>query len=136
MFLMLHSINWPNFIVWLSLLLEIIGNRCIRFVCLSGCDVIKIGIYLIFLIKPSCYITKKSRQKLKYLENKNSFLGEMKSIFHHIKRGFSCQKMSQTWSVPLRKYNKEKSLNVKFRNENIPTLPKVILPFNPCSLVQ
>ena len=35
MFLMLHSINWPNFIVWLPLLLNII----------------KFEIYLIFLIK-------------------------------------------------------------------------------------
>ena len=26
MFLMLYSINWPNFIVWLPLLLEILGN--------------------------------------------------------------------------------------------------------------
>ena len=31
-FLMLHSINWPNFIVWLSLLLEILGNVCITIV--------------------------------------------------------------------------------------------------------
>ena len=30
MFLMLHSINWPNFIVWLSLLLEILSNICIN----------------------------------------------------------------------------------------------------------
>ena len=29
MFLMLHSIIWPNFIVWLPLLLEILGNMCI-----------------------------------------------------------------------------------------------------------
>ena len=29
MFLMLHSINWPNFVVWLPLLLEILGNMCI-----------------------------------------------------------------------------------------------------------
>ena len=28
-FLMLHSINSPNFIVWLLLLLEILGNICI-----------------------------------------------------------------------------------------------------------
>ena len=28
---------------------------------------------------------KKSRQKLQYLENKKSFLGELKSIFHHFK---------------------------------------------------
>ena len=28
-FLMLYSVNWPNFIVWLPLLLEILGNMCI-----------------------------------------------------------------------------------------------------------
>ena len=28
---------------------------------------------------------KKSRQKLKYLENEKSFRGETKSIFHHFK---------------------------------------------------
>ena len=32
-FLMLYSINWKNFIVWLSLLLEILGNICITIVC-------------------------------------------------------------------------------------------------------
>ena len=29
MFLALYSINWSNFIEWLSLLLEILGNKCI-----------------------------------------------------------------------------------------------------------
>ena len=28
MFLKLYSINWPNFIVWLPVLLEILGNMC------------------------------------------------------------------------------------------------------------
>ena len=28
-FIILHCINWPNFIVWLSLLLEILGNMFI-----------------------------------------------------------------------------------------------------------
>ena len=82
-FLMFHSINWPSFIVWLPLLLEILGNMCITFVCYPGCDVIKYEINLIFLIKPFWYITKQSRQKLKYLENGKSFWGEIKSIFHH-----------------------------------------------------
>ena len=41
-------------------------------------------------------MTKKSRQKLKYLENKKSFWGEIKSIFH-FQRDFNCQKLSQTW---------------------------------------
>ena len=33
MFLMLHSINCPNYIVSLPLLLEILGNMCITIVC-------------------------------------------------------------------------------------------------------
>ena len=33
MFLMLYSINWPNFIDWLPLLLDILGNMCIAIVC-------------------------------------------------------------------------------------------------------
>ena len=32
MFLMLHCINWPNFIAWLPLLLDILGNICITIV--------------------------------------------------------------------------------------------------------
>ena len=32
-FLMLYSVNWPNFIVWLPLLLEILGNICVAIVC-------------------------------------------------------------------------------------------------------
>ena len=69
MFLMLHSINWPNFIVW----------------C---CDVIKFEINSTFLIKPFRYMTKKSRQKLKHLENEKNFWGEMKRIFHYFQRAF------------------------------------------------
>ena len=65
---MLHPINWPNFIVWLSLLLKILGN-----ICKPDCDVIKFEINLIFLTKPFCYMTQKSRQKLKYLEKEKSF---------------------------------------------------------------
>ena len=71
-FLMLYSINWPN-CVWLRLLLEILGNMCIAIACLPGCDVMNFEINLIFLIKPFLYMTKKSTQKLKYLENEKSF---------------------------------------------------------------
>ena len=42
MFLMLYSMNWPNFIVWLPLLLEILGNMRITIVCSPVCDVIKL----------------------------------------------------------------------------------------------
>ena len=33
MFLMPYSVNWPSFIVWLPLLLEILANICIAMVC-------------------------------------------------------------------------------------------------------
>ena len=97
MFHVLHSINSPNFIVWLPLLLEILGNMYITIVSLPGCDVVKVETNLIFLNKPFCYMTKKSRQKFRYLENKKSFWCEIKSIFHHLLRAFSCQELSQTW---------------------------------------
>ena len=38
----------------------------------------------LFFLNESFFLhDQKSRQKLKYLENKKSFQGEMKSIFHH-----------------------------------------------------
>ena len=80
---MLYSINWPNFMAWLPLLFEILGNMCIAIVCYPGCDVMDFEINLIILIKPFFYMRKKSRQKLRYLENEKSFFGEIKSIFHH-----------------------------------------------------
>ena len=90
------SINSPNLIDWLSLLLEILGNMCIATVCFPGFDIIKFEINLTFLIRLLVKMTKKSRQKFKYLENEKSFQGEIKSIFYHFKRTFSCQKLSQT----------------------------------------
>ena len=51
-FLLLCSINWPNFIVWLPLLCEILDNMSIANVCIAGCDVINFEVNLIFLIKP------------------------------------------------------------------------------------
>ena len=72
MFVVLHFINWPRFIVRLLLLLEM-GNMYIIIVCAPCFDVIKFEINLIFLIKPFRYMTKKSRQKLKYLDNEKTF---------------------------------------------------------------
>ena len=75
-FLMLYSITWPNFIVWLHLLLEILGNMCIEIICCTICDVINFEINHRYLIKPFFYITKitkNSGQKCKYLKNEKSF---------------------------------------------------------------
>ena len=44
-----------------------------------------------FLIKSFWYMTKKSREKPKYLENGKSFWGKIKRIFPHFK-GFSVAK--------------------------------------------
>ena len=43
----------------------------------------KFEINLIFLMKRFRYMTKKSRKKIKYLENKKSFWRQIKSIFHN-----------------------------------------------------
>ena len=51
--------------------------------CFPGCDVINFEINLIFLIKPSFYMTKTSRQKFEYLENEKSFYSKMKSVFYY-----------------------------------------------------
>ena len=51
-FLLLYSINWPNFIVWLPLLCEILGNTCIAIVCKPGRDVMNFEVTLILRIKP------------------------------------------------------------------------------------
>ena len=93
---MLYSVKWQNFIAWLPLLLEVLGNMSIAIICFPGCDVINFEINIIFLIKPVFYLTRKSRQKFKYLENKKSFYVEIKSIFHHFKRAFCSQNLSQT----------------------------------------
>ena len=49
-------------------------------------------INLIFLLRLFFYVTKKSRQKFKYLENEKSLKREIKTIFHHF-NGFSVAKI-------------------------------------------
>ena len=60
---MFYSSNWPNFIVWLPILLEILGNMRIVINCCPVFDVINFEINQSFLIKPFFYMTKKSGQK-------------------------------------------------------------------------
>ena len=51
---------------------EILGNICIAIICFPGCDVVNFEINLIFLIKIFFYMTKKSKQKFKYLKKEKS----------------------------------------------------------------
>ena len=81
-FLMLYSINWPKF-----------------FVCFSYFSRHQLVLLLFFLINSFCYMTKKSRQKFRYLENKKNFWSEMKSRFE---RAFNCQNLYQTGECVLK----------------------------------
>ena len=63
----------------------------------------KLKINLIFLIEPFRYMTKKSRQKLKYLENEKSFWSKIKRFFIIFKR-FSVAKIHIKPKSALLKY--------------------------------
>ena len=86
----------------------------------------KFEINFIFLIKLFCCMTEKSREKLKYLENKISFWRRIESIFHHFYRTSSCQILYQTWEC-LFKFN----LN---SDEEIITGTKTLNMNGPCSI--
>ena len=64
-FSIFHSIDWPNSIALLPLLLEILDNKVIVIIRSLVCDVINFEIKLSFLIKLFFNITKKSGQKCK-----------------------------------------------------------------------
>ena len=71
MFLCLYSIKWPNFTVWLPLLLEILGNA--EIFCFPCCDLINFKTNLSFLIKPFSYKTKKVNKNLNIFRTKRAF---------------------------------------------------------------
>ena len=62
--LLLYSINWPNSIVWLPLLREILGNMCIAVVSYPGCDVIYSVINFTFVIKLFFLQDQKGKTKI------------------------------------------------------------------------
>ena len=69
-FLMLYSINWPNFILWLPLLLEILKNLCIAVIYCPVSDIMNFEVNHSFLIKPFLHVINNSEQK--YLKNEKS----------------------------------------------------------------
>ena len=73
MFLTLYSINGPNFIAWLPLLLEILSNMGIAFVCYPGCDIMDFEINIIFLIEPFFLHDQKVMTKINILRTKRAF---------------------------------------------------------------
>ena len=63
-FIMLYSMNWPNFIAWLPLFLKISGNMYIAIFYFPVCDVINFENNFSFLTKPLPYMTKKVKAKI------------------------------------------------------------------------
>ena len=74
-FLLLHSISYPNFIVWLHLLLEISDKMFIVIICYSVGVFINFEIYLSFLINTKRISTwsKNQNENLQFLKSENSF---------------------------------------------------------------
>ena len=67
------SVLLTNQISYPDCLLEILVNMCTTILFFPGRDLISFEINIAFLIKPSFYMTKKLKQKLKYLEKEQSF---------------------------------------------------------------
>ena len=78
MFFMLYSINLANFIAWLFLLLEMLGNICIAIVFYPGCDVLDFDLsnQTIFSTRP-----KSEDKNLNILTNKRAFKVKRKAFF-------------------------------------------------------
>ena len=81
---LLYSINWPIFIDWLPLLLEILGNICIVIICYPVCDIINLETKLSFLIKLFSGMTKKS------FETKSMKLRAFFIIFKGLSLAINC----------------------------------------------
>ena len=86
-FLMLYSIKRPNFIAWLPLPREILGNMFIAVVSFPGCDITNFEVNFIFLIKLFFLHDQKLKRK----------------IWVSWERTFNCQNLSQTWECVLQK---------------------------------
>ena len=84
MFLVLCCINWPNFIVWLPFLFEILCNMCIVIISFPVYHTMNFEDNLSFLIKLSFYMTcYMSFYKNLITFRRKTFEGEIKSSFHH-----------------------------------------------------
>ena len=96
-FPMLYFINWPNFIVWLHVFLEILGNMCTAIVCFPGFDVMNAEFNLIFLIKSFFLHVQKVTTKFLMSWERKELIWWNKKHFSSILKGFQLLKTYQTW---------------------------------------
>ena len=70
MYIYVHYILYMCIYIYLHIYIYIYMHV---YICCKVCEVKSAEINLLFLIKPVFYLTKKSRQKFKYLKNEKSF---------------------------------------------------------------
>ena len=86
-FLLLYSSNWPNFVVWLPLILEIMHNvYCNCLLARLWCYKFWNELYLSNQAVSPVWL--KSQDKNWNILRSKSFQDEIKSNFHHFKRAF------------------------------------------------
>ena len=83
-FKMFFYVNWRNFIVWLPLLLEILGNMCMVIICFPVCDVINSELTLASLSSRFPTWPEKSGQNFEYLKGTLMQIWKSANIFMFI----------------------------------------------------
>ena len=96
-FLTLYYINWSNFIAWLLLLLEMLGNMCIITGCFPSCNSANFEINLRFLITSFSGMTKTVKTKLWISYEQKELLRWKRTFFTNFK-GISLKQIKQTFS--------------------------------------
>ena len=94
MFLLLCSINCPNFMIWLPLLCERLGNMCIGIVCKPGCDFMNFEVSLIFLFKLFFLHDHNVAIKTKISLERKKLLRRNKKHFSSFLNGFQSSKIT------------------------------------------
>ena len=82
MFYLWYSADWPNFIVWLPLLCEILSNIGIAIACKPGCDVMNFQVNLNLFNQAVFHTWPKCRDKnLNILRMERAFKMKWKAFF-------------------------------------------------------
>ena len=98
-FLMLHSINWSNLIVWLPLLHEILDNMCIAILCFPDCDVINFEIKRSFQWSRFSAWPKSKDKNLNILRTKRDFKEKQKAFFILFNSFEAKKKKMPNWKI-------------------------------------
>ena len=100
-FVMSYCINWPNFIIWSPLILEILGNMCIATVFFRGCDVINFEINFYLSNQAVILHAQKLKTKISISWERKELLRWNKKHFSSFLNSFQLLKIVTNLWVPL-----------------------------------